>query len=695
MSLKDSSINSSYDTGAIDVDVVRDFFELCLDESNQYDRLSGYFSSRVLALAARGLGGFLRSNGKMRLITSAQLANVDLEAILGIDADKEKAEAIDRVFAAALKDRFELESLIEKSHLDAMCWLLREGRLEIKVVIPIKSDGAGHAIFHSKVGIFQDFEGNSISFSGSMNETLYGWTQNIEEFKVIKSWEPATSAYVTHDKAMFERYWNPPPGAPYASMDLPEATRQELISIAPADAPNLKNYVRRRAAASPTAVLRDYQVEAVSEWEAASYKGIFAMATGTGKTKTAAACIGKIQSNGKTLTVVTTPYQHIAIQWIKELAEMRPVLVSGHSSWELEIRDQLSSVKLARQSNITVVAVQNTASSTKFRDLCDLVAETLGQFLFVGDEAHGLGALAFQKALNPKATFRLGLSATPERYFDEVGTATLLEYFSGTCFEFDTKKALTWIDPLTGQTPLCPYEYHPIFVELSSDESEAYRKLSERISKLQHSKDEEALARLEKLLFERAGVLKKAHQKLKSTVTLLDALGPEIKDCLIYCNDFEQLLSVAEILQNRGVTFQKITGEEGSSPERKFDMKSEREWILENFAKGRSQVLLAIKCLDEGVDIPSARIGIILASSGNPREFIQRRGRLMRRFPGKTKASIYDFLVAPSSKPDRPASLQELEIFRKELKRTDEFSGDALNSDEVNRIITKKLGEII
>lgn len=695
MSLKDSNINSSYDTGAIDVDVVRDFFELCLDESNQYDRLSGYFSSKVLALAARGLGGFLRSNGKMRLITSAQLSSVDLEAILGIDTDKEKAEAVDRIFAGALKDRFELESLIEKSHLDAMCWLMREGRLEIKVVIPINSDGAGHAIFHSKVGIFQDFEGNSISFSGSMNETLYGWTQNIEEFKVFKSWEPATSAYVKHDKDMFERYWNPPPGAPYTSMDLPEATRQELISIAPADAPNLKNYVRRKSVSSPAAVLRDYQLEAVSEWEAANYKGILAMATGTGKTKTAAACIRKIQSNGRTLTVVTAPYQHIAIQWIKELAEMRPVLVSGGSSWELEIRDQLSNVKLARQSNITVVAVQNTASSTRFRDLCDLVAETLGQFLFVGDEAHGLGALAFQKALNPKAKFRLGLSATPERYFDEVGTATLLEYFTGTCFEFDTRKALTWIDPLTGQTPLCPYEYHPIFVELSSEESEAYRKLSERISKLQHSEDEEALARLEKLLFERAGVLKKAHQKLKSTATLLDNLGIEIKDCLIYCNDFEQLLSVAEILQKRGITFQKITGDEGSSPEKKFDMKSEREWILENFAKGHSQVLLAIKCLDEGVDIPSARTGIILASSGNPREFIQRRGRLMRRFPGKTKASIYDFLVAPSSEPDRPASMQELEIFRKELKRTDEFAVDALNSDEVNRIITKKLGEII
>jgi superfamily II DNA or RNA helicase len=695
LSLRDLNVNASYDTGDSSVDVVGDFFEPCLDEAYEYNRLSGYFSSRVLALAARGLGGFLQSNGKMRLITSAHLSSADFDAIHGLDVNPQKADLVDLLFSKALNDRLELESLIEKNHLEAMCWLLREGRLEIKVVIPNKIDGAGQAIFHSKVGIFRDSVGNAISFSGSMNETLFGWTQNIEEFKVFKSWDEATSGYVQHDEDMFERYWNPPEGSLFTSMNLPEATRNELISIAPPDAPHLTTYTRRKKAATNQAALRDYQLEAIDAWEAANYKGILAMATGTGKTKTAAACIRRVQSKEGTLTVVTAPYQHIAIQWIKELEDMAPILVIGGTDWEPEIRKQISNIKLARQKHIVLVVVQNTAASQKFRMLCDDAAEVLGQFLVVADEAHGLGAVSFQRALNSKANFRLGLSATPERYFDEVGTEKLISYFGGTCYEFDTKKALTWVDPQTGETPLCPYEYHPIFVELSPDESEAYRKLSERIGKLQHSKDEETLARLEKLLFERAAVLKKASEKLESTAKLIETLGSNTKDCLIYCNDFDQLISVASVLKKKSITFQKITGEEGSSPEKRFGMRSEREWILENFAHGKSQVLLAIKCLDEGVDIPSARVGIILASSGNPREFIQRRGRLMRRFPGKAKASIYDFVVAPSSLPGRPASNQEIEIFRKELLRTDEFAEDALNADEVNRIITKKLGEII
>lgn len=695
MSLKNANINASYDTGDSSVDVVRDFFELCLDEAQEYKRLSGYFSSRVLALAARGLGGFLQSDGKMRLITSAHLSSSDLEAIIGVDVNPEKKELVDRLFSQALNDRFELESLIEKSHLDAMCWLLREGRLEIKVVIPNRINQAGQAIFHSKVGIFRDWEGNAISFSGSMNETLFGWTQNIEEFKVFKSWDASTSEYVRHDEAMFERYWDPPKGSLFTSIDLPEATRQQLISIAPPDAPHLDNHTRFKKVAKTQAALRDYQLEAIAAWEEANYKGILAMATGTGKTKTASACIRRVQSKGGTLAVITAPYQHIAIQWTKELEDLSPILASGDSDWQSEIRKQISNIKLERQKNIVLVAVQNTASSPKFRGLCDEAAEVLDHFLVVADEAHGLGATAFQRALNPRATFRLGLSATPERYFDAIGTETLIDYFGGTCYEFDTAKALTWIDPRTGETPLCPYEYHPIFVELSPTESEAYRKLTERITKLQQSKDEEILARLEKLLFERAGVLKKASQKLKSVALLLEKLGPTTQDCLIYCNDFDQLLSVASVLQAKGITFQKITGEEGSSAEGRFGLISEREWILQNFAQGKSQVLLAIKCLDEGVDIPSARVGIILASSGNPREFIQRRGRLMRRFPGKTKAKIHDFVVAPSSALDRSVSNQELDIFRKELRRTDEFARDALNADDVNRIITKKLGEII
>lgn len=694
MGLKDLSLNASYDTGDITLDVVRDFYEPCLDEAVSYDRLSGYFSSRVIALAARGMGGFIQGHGRMRLITSANFSAQDLSAILSSEQDLRRSEKMDQIFALALEDRFELESLLEKHHLDAMCWLLREGRLEIKVVLPVSNQNSSNAIFHSKVGIFEDSEQNAISFSGSVNETLYGWTQNIEEFKVFKSWEDATQQFVDHDKRLFEKYWTPTEDSGFVTVPLPEATKMRLIELAPADAPDLKSYTRPRKKIKDTVRLRDYQLSAIEEWEKANFQGIFEMATGTGKTKTASACIQEIQKRGSSLTVITAPYQHIAAQWVKELAELGPVLASGNSDWEATIKESISRIKLGRISHVVVVAVQNTAASRKFIELTNQVFQTTENFLFVGDEVHGLGATSFQAALNPNANFRLGLSATPERYFDEVGTSALSKYFHGTCYKFGTAEALTWIDPLTGQTPLCPYEYFPIFVSLSADETVEYEKLSDKIRKLSNTDDFEQKQLLERLLFKRASILKTAHSKFGALDSLLRDLSGSVSDCLIYCNDFNQLLEVASILTRRGISYQKITGDEGSSPEKAFGNISERDWILKNFADGHSQVLLAIKCLDEGVDIPSAKIGIILASSGNPREFIQRRGRLMRRFPGKSKSVIYDFVVSPPASDDS-ATGQDVTIFRKELERIDEFAKDALNRAIIELTITKKLGEAL
>lgn len=476
-------------------------------------------------------------------------------------------------------------------------------------------------------------------------------------------------------------------------MPLSEATKQDLISIAPPDAPDLLRFTRRRKPTPKDVTLRDYQLEAVESWVDSGYRGIFAMATGTGKTKTAAACIKRVRALGSSLTVVTAPYQHIATQWMSELSDLQPILATGDSNWRDEVKEVISKRKLGRVSHILVIAVQNTAASPKFRQICQEACATTENFLMVGDEAHGLGASTFQSALNMDANFRLALSATPVRYFDENGTAVIEEYFGETCFEFDTAKALTWIDPISGMTPLCPYEYYPIFIGLSDFESNQYQEISEKIRKLSASDDESGKAMLERLLFKRAGILKTASEKLPELARILDDMGGEISDCLIYCNDFEQLTKVAALLAERRITFQKITGDEGSSADRRWGDKSEREWILENFAKGNSKVLLAIKCLDEGVDIPSAKLGFILASSGNPREFIQRRGRLMRRYPGKSKATIFDFVVSPGEGTTGTASTQDLSIFRRELARIDEFAKDAINRAEVQIKVTRKLGE--
>lgn len=172
MGLQIVDVRESYDTGDSHIDVVRDFFEPCLDQSVKYDRLSGYFSSRVLALAARGLGGFLAGNGKMRLITSANIAQADLEAMLALESDSDVKAAFDARFRDALSDRYQLETILEQSHLEAMCWLLKNDRLEIRIVVPNSLNSASNSLFHSKVGIFTDGDSETISFSGSVNETV-------------------------------------------------------------------------------------------------------------------------------------------------------------------------------------------------------------------------------------------------------------------------------------------------------------------------------------------------------------------------------------------------------------------------------------------------------------------------------------------------------------------------------------------
>jgi len=285
----------------------------------------------------------------------------------------------------------------------------------------------------------------------------------------------------------------------------------------------------------------------------------------------------------------------------------------------------------------------------------------------------------------------LGLSATPERYFDEPGTKAVTDYFSKIVYEFDTKTALAWRDPETKQRALCDYKYYPEFVELSAEELKEYGGLTEKIgAAIGMLGDGGTSKNLEMLLFARAAIVKKASSKIPALESIISGGNVNISSALIYCHDFEQLMQVAEILNKKGITYQKITGDESTSPSAEFQGHSQREWILKQFADGNTRVLLAIKCLDEGVDIPGARMAFILASSGNPREFIQRRGRLLRPSESKPYAEIYDFIVAPSFSSDK-LNEQEKKVFSKELERIRDLSEDALNADNVKILMGEAL----
>lgn len=288
---------------------------------------------------------------------------------------------------------------------------------------------------------------------------------------------------------------------------------------------------------------------------------------------------------------------------------------------------------------------------------------------------------------------RLGLSATPSRWFDEEGSNFINEYFGANAFQFTIQDALTTINPLTNKTFLVNFIYHPRFVYLTDEELQEYKTLSERIVKLNQadSRDERAKI-MEFLLFKRAAIEKNAENKYQELENILDEIGPDISDTIIFVSD-SQIDKVMTILARRNILAHRFTKDESTAPAPKYGGVSEREYIIQRFVAGDYKVLVAIKCLDEGIDIPSAKRAIVMASSTNPREYIQRIGRIIRQAPHKKEANIYDLIIQPDLSGFRDDELIKFErkVFEKEMERVKDLSSNALN----NAVILQKIYNLL
>jgi superfamily II DNA or RNA helicase len=689
MSFQDLEILSSYDSGFAAVDVVKNFYVPVLESSVKYDRVAGYFSSRVFASAARGIAGLVRNGGKMRLVTSHAFTPKDTEVFKNYYETDEFAESLAKEFSDSFLELKSLANSIATSHVAAMCWMLSKGYLEIRVVVPDSADLISLTPqeidkFHPKFGVLYDSNGNKVAFSGSVNETEGAWRRNIENFDVFQSWIPGRDDYINPKIDTFEKYWNGNLDGKWRTIDLPEAVREKIIrDFAPEEFPEKEIQVHVQKYPG----LRYYQEDAVEAWINAGRTGLLEMATGTGKTRTAGFCITESGKLGKLLTVIVVPYQHIGVQWSTELKSLSPIFASG-TNWKRKLAQIETELNLDRRSELTLIVVKNTASKSEFTAYIDQIRSNFDNFLLVADEVHWLGARAFQPALLESANFRLGLSATPQRYFDEEGTDVIVNYFNSTVYSLTIEDALKIRDE-GGNPILTPYEYHPIVVGLDEEELVKYREFSKKIAALKNQDDAHIYeAQLQNLYIQRSNVIKSASQKISALRDLLENFPRPLTQCLIYCADFKQLDQVASILSSLGIHTQKITGDENAHASTAFAGIAERTHIINNFAEGHLNVLLAIDCLDEGVDIPSAQIGIILASSGNPKEFIQRRGRLMRPFNGKTMAEIYDFCVLPRDIDDPVSTIAAVGV---ELKRILEFGSIALNAHEIEDFVATLL----
>lgn len=662
---RDLQLKSIYDSDKDDI--VNDFYVPALSAARRYDRLAGFFSSSSLYVSARGMAQFISNGGKMRLLAGATLRKQDVDAIM--QAKEKPEEIISRRF---LEDLDSIRDMILLDHIRMLAWMVANGHLEIKIGLvtdkfdnPIpQEDSERVGIFHQKVGIMEDEYGDLISFSGSVNESATAWKDNIEEFKVFRSWAPTEQDYLNSDKTRFEKYWAGN-GERLRVVDVPTAVKSKLIQIAPASLDSLKfAYVKTPR----KVVLRDYQTSAITAWFDNGRKGIFEMATGTGKTITAISCLERIlKEKERVVTVITCPFVHLAEQWADEVSGfgITPITASGNSAeWKPKVLGRLLDFNNKRVNSVVIITTHTTFSSKNF---FEIIGVANGSKMLIGDEMHGLGSDVRQEGLEEGYTYRLGLSATPERWMDDEGTETLYSYFGKVVYKFGLEEAIN-------RGFLTPYEYKPIFVGLTTEELEDYeektKKIARKFASASGRKEKEDLLKL--FLILRRRIIVNAEEKYATLDSILEKMR-ERKHCLVYCSP-QQIDRVQDMINKKGIIQHKFTAHES---------KDERMALLDAFAEGQYPVLVAMRCLDEGVDVPQTEFAVLMASSGNPREFIQRRGRVLRRSPGKTKAIIYDIIVVPDTTSVKSLNSDiEKRIVAGEIKRYMEFAHLALNKGE-------------
>ena len=692
-------LKSVYDT---EVDnVVDKFYIPMLSNCESYDRLSGFFRSSVLSASSKGIVELIKNHGHMRLVCSPFLNASDAEALNRCFNDPLGFEkTLSDIMLKELTTEF-----LNNDSSQAMAWLVLNRYLDIHIVVVRDSNGMILAsdnekqtgLFHSKVGIFKDELGNIVSFSGSINESYSGLVENIEEFDVFCSWKIGNDEHIYPHIDKFERYWTIGKRHRSETITLPEAVKREWVKNAPSDYKDLKLFKK----SSRKFELREYQKTAIDAWAENNYCGIFNMATGTGKTITAIFAVKKLQTviNGKHVLIVAVPYQHlIKNPWADSLdkfmfkgkEDYSLIEAFGDSNkWKRVGLQFVPDYQLGLIKTVVILTTYDTLYSENFIDLVD---KFRGKKILIADEVHNAGADIYRNGLREEYEYRLGLSATPARYLDDEGTDYIYKYFKKEVYTFSLRDAINKINPDTGETFLTPYYYHPIFVTLTEAELKLYSEINSKVARCLPQNREltpEEVRLFHMLLLKRARVIKNASRKLEKLVELI----PKFKDegifdqCLIYCSDgrdsedgdVKTIQRVVRELNDNSISNRRFTSRE------KMD---DRKIILDDFASGSVSTIVAIKCLDEGVDVPATKNAIIMASTGNPREYIQRRGRILRRFKGKEYSVLFDFVVIPGN--DEP-SAEEVQIVQSEYTRYKEFSDLSLNKSENDELMDNLL----
>lgn len=692
-SLRNLKLKIKYDSDQDNI--LENFYIPVLEHSVSYKRIAGFFSSTSLSVAARGISGLLKNGGKMQLITSSYLKKNDLEMIKNHVMTKEEV-----LSKNIMQDIENLLDALQKDHVRALGWMLQNNLLEIKIIDILDSnnniiDGetlAKNGMFHMKVGIFSDGK-DQISFSGSVNESATGWIHSVEEFKVFKSWEKGQQEFVDADILEFEKYWNNF-GKRTRTYDLPFAIRNQLIRIAPNNIDELKlDPIQKSNNIKPHVteqkfIPRIHQIDAIEAWKSNDYQGILSMATGSGKTITA--LLAADLASKSVITIVTVPTVPLVNQWeseIRKFDENAAIILAGtsKSNWKELLGPKLAPYRLGADTSNSdrrtfVICTNSTASTTDFIEIWKDIPSDKIQI--IADEVHHLGADNLQNIFKINATRRLGLSATPDRQWDDEGNQSVLNYFKKTVYDYDITQAIR-------DGYLAHYTYHPLFASMNNDEFEQYHSLTKEIGvefAIHKEKEKKTgtflpLSPHHKLLLEQRAMIKK---KTESKVSVFEQCCRNLKQnqVLVFCEDTEQMDELRQVLSSLSKKYVIY----------KSDMNdSQKLSALEFFKNGQMELILAIRCLDEGLDVPDCSACIIVSSSTSIREFVQRRGRVLRMTNTSKVANVYDIIVIPPEEISGDRTDTAESMIHSEMKRVEIMADSSDNHIEVINEIRAKL----
>lgn len=657
--LKDYEFQDSY--SVFSDQLYSDFLEPCFENSTLYRRASGYFSSTIFALGPMAFTEFFEKGGRVQLICSPHFSSEDQEAVKNADA------ADSRSLAEVWSDSINKTSEHEFGNLTSrfLAALIRNDYLELRIA----RFTAGNGLFHDKLGIFSDEQGDVLSFIGSANETLSAWSGvgNHESIDAFKSWLETGEKRVLDHENRFHSFWEgEAQGLEVLSGE--EAAESLLEAHEPESLADLTEELRTKVfkqlkLAPKRPQPRDYQQQAIDNWIAAGHRGVISFATGGGKTLTALHC-AKTWLTGDRVCVVLLPSSILVSQWMTEIRQFFPsakVLRAdshGLRGWKKLLGDFLKPNPLARDPRF-VLATYSGAQRKNFRQELQKAQENT---LIIGDEVHKFGALESRKIAEEfEPAARLGLSATPLRKRDDEGTEAIYGFF-GKQLEpiYTLKQAIN-------DGNLSPYRFDFQEARLSEEEQTKWDeytfKIGQLMAKEEQKKPGPMSPELERLLISRARVAKLADSKVQlAAKTIIDSFE-EGDRFLAYCETGEHVDALESELALLGASMT-IMKYLASNEE-------EHDRVMNHFSNFGG-LIIAIRCLDEGVDIPAINKAVILSSSQSPREFIQRRGRLLRMHAGKVRAELFDFLTLKVS--------GEI-LQRTEFERLEEFAADADNPD--------------